>query len=278
VDVEPLAGGTHHQCWLAVQADGSRCVVKATPGAPPGMFEAEAEGLTALRDSGAIAAPRVIAYDDGHLAMEALEPVPGFDEALGFWERAGRALAALHAVRGPAFGWHRDNWLGPWRQVNTWAEDGHEFYARHRILRFLREPGVTRALDTAQLAAVERICADLPNLVPPPSGPALTHGDLWSGNFLATPDGAPAVIDCAVSYCWPEADLSMMLYDGTLAAPGRARAAARFLAAYHEIRPPEPGWREHLELLHLRELLSLLAAGQTQWALEPVLRLVRRYG
>lgn len=33
----------------------------------------------------------------------------------------------------------------------------------------------------------------------------------------------------------------------------------RFFDAYYEIRPPEPGWRERLELLNLRELLSTVA-------------------
>lgn len=276
--VEPLAGGTHHACWLVTGDDGSRCVVKATAAAPPGMFEAEAEGLAALRESGAIGAPLVSGYDDTYLAMEVLRPVPGLDDALGFWEEAGRAVAALHEVRGPDFGWHRDNWLGPFQQVNTWTQDPYEFYARHRILRFLYEPEVKAVLDPAEIAVIERVCEELPRLVPPPSGPVLTHGDLWHGNIMAMPDGTPAVIDCAVSFNWPQVDLSMMLCGGGMAENGGSRAQERFFAAYHEIHPPEPGWREHLELLNLRELLAVLALGHHEWALTPVRRLVRRYG
>jgi hypothetical protein len=40
------------------------------------------------------------------------------------------------------------------------------------------------------------------------------------------------------------------------APPGPGRP--RFFAAYHEILPPHPDWREHCALLHLRELLNVL--------------------
>src|ERR1700754_1773449 len=103
IAVAPLAGGTHHTAWIATQADGTRYVVKSTPGVPPDMFDTEAEGLTVLRRSGVIGAPRVVAVGADHLVMEALNPVPGFADT-GFWERAGRALARLHLIRGARFG------------------------------------------------------------------------------------------------------------------------------------------------------------------------------
>jgi fructosamine-3-kinase len=267
VDVRQLTGGTHHQVWLATQPDGSRVVVKSTPGCPTGMFEAEAEGLTVLRDSGAIGVPRVVDVGTEYLVLEALQPPPGPADT-GFWDRAGRALARLHAIGHDRFGWHRDNWLGPTRQVNTWTADGYEFFARHRILRYLAEPAVAAVLAPADRAGVERICARLPQLLPP-SRPALTHGDLWLGNLLATADGTVAVIDPAVCWSWPGTDVSMMLYSGP-------PVPDRFFAAYHELRPPEPGWRDHLFLLHLRELLCLLSQGETA-AAQPVLDLVGRY-
>jgi fructosamine-3-kinase len=267
VETQQLAGGTHHRVWLATQPDGSRLVVKATPGCPAGMFEAEAEGLTVLRDSGAFWTPRVIDVGAGFLVIEALSPVPGPVDA-GFWERAGRALARLHSIGNDRFGWHRDNWLGPTRQVNTWTTDGYEFFARCRILRYLTEPNVEAVLEAADRAAIERICARLPQLLPQPR-PALTHGDLWPGNMLATSDDTPALIDPAVSWNWPDVDVSMMLYSG-LPTPDR------FFDAYHELRPPEPGWRDHLLLLHLRELLCVLAQGDASVAAR-VLDLVSRY-
>ena len=81
--------------------------------------------------------------------------------------------------------------------------------------------------------------------------PVLCHGDSWKGNFLATDDGRPAVIDPAVAYTWAELDISMMFCEDP--------PPERFFDAYHEVHPAEPGWRERLELLHLRELLSTVA-------------------
>jgi len=104
-------------------------------------------------------------------------------------------------------------------------------------------------LGLETLAGIERICARLDTLVPT-MAPVLCHGDLWSGNFLATHDGRPAVVDPAVAYSWAEVDISMMYCEH--------RPDERFFDAYHEVHPPEPDWKERLELLHLRELLSVL--------------------
>lgn len=254
--VEPLTGGYHHAVWLATQPDGRRVVVKTTEGAPPGMFRAEAEGLAALARTGTVAAPEVIEYADGHLVLEWLPPLPLADTA--FWERAGRALAALHGIEHDRFGWPEDNWLGPTRQVNTWTSDGYEFFATHRILRYLAEPNAQAVLTAEQRAGIERICARLPDLVPP-APPTLTHGDLWRGNMLATPGGTIALIDPAVSWSWAGTDLSM-LHCTTVPLP------PPFFAAYHEVRPPEPGWRDHYRVLHLREHLCVLAQGDPRAA------------
>jgi fructosamine-3-kinase len=271
VEATPLAGGTNHDTWLVTRVDGSQLVLKTTPHLPPDVFDAEAEGLDALRGSGQVGAPVVIDVGPHFLALEALRPTPALDDA-AFWERTGRALARLHSRRGRRFGWHRDNWLGLVRQHNTWTGDPYEFFTRYRILRYLPEPHVRAVLDAAELAAVERICERLPQLVPP-SYPALTHGDLWHGNVLATADGTPALIDPAVSWSWPEVDLSMMAQCG---------APEPFFSAYHDIRPPQPDWRDHLALLHLRELLSVLAHGPRlpdapRWAVPQVRDLIARY-
>ena len=269
--VLPLAGGTNHRTCLVTRADGSTLVLKTTPGLATDVFDAEAEGLAALGGTGAVATPRVIAAGPRFLALEALKPAPPLEDA-DFWAHTGRALALMHSQQGERFGWHRDNWLGLVRQTNTWTVDCYEFFVRHRILRYLPEPAVMAELDADDRAAIESICRRLPELVPP-SYPALTHGDLWHGNVLATADGTPALIDPAVSWSWPEVDLSMMLY---------GQAPQAFFDGYHEVLPPESGWRDHLTLLNLRELLSVLAHGSllpdaASWATPKVRTLIQRF-
>lgn len=248
-----LTGGDIHATWLVTRQDGSQVVVKTTAGVPPGMFAAEAEGLAAIASGDAMAAPRVLTVSDAHLVMEAFVPRhPGDVERPEFWERAGRALAGMHQPRGERFGWHRDGWLGILPQRNGWSADGYEFYAERRLLRYLPEPGVRAVLEPGQLAAIERIAARLPELVPP-MPPVLTHGDLAPGNILATPDGRPALIDPAVSYGWAEVDVSMIYCLRGQVVP------ERYFSAYEEVGPLQPGWRGRAPLIHLRESLSLLA-------------------
>jgi fructosamine-3-kinase len=107
-------------------------------------------------------------------------------------------------------------------------------------------------LDQRRRDAIERICGRLPELVPP-MPPVLTHGDLAPGNILTTPDGQAALIDPAVSYGWPEVDVSMIYCLRGDVVP------ESYFAAYQDISPLQAGWQERAPLIHLRELLSLLA-------------------
>ena len=174
------------------------------------------------------------------------------------WEQLAHDLARLHATTSPRFGWHRDGWLGTHRQVNTWEDDGHVFFARHRLLRWLPSPRLRDKLDAADRRALERLCDRLPDLLP--ARPAsLTHGDLWAENVLSTPEGRPAVIDPAVSYAWAEVDLSHLWSSPH---PPQAR---RFFDAYAEDAGLDAGWQDRMPLLHLRQLLALVAMFDDDW-------------
>ena len=243
-----IAGGNHGTTWLLTRSNGSQVVVKSGEHMPAGLFLAEAEGLVAIAATSSLHTPAILHAGPNHLVLEALLPPPAEDER--FWEEAGRAVAALHANAGPAYGWHRDNWLGMLPQHNAWSADGHEFFVCNRVLCFLGDQRLQAALGIERIAGIERICSKFHDLVPP-MPPVLCHGDLWRGNFLATRDGQPAVVDPAVAYTWAEVDISMMYCEEP--PPGR------FFDAYHEVHSAEPGWQERMELLHLRELLSCIA-------------------
>jgi fructosamine-3-kinase len=245
-----LSGGVIADAWLITWFDGTSAVGKIVPEAAAGLFRTEADGLAALRGTGWLATPEVLAVTGRLLLLEALAPR---DDSAESWEAFGRELAGAHrAVVSDRFGWAADGWLGRLRQVNTWNGDGHEFFAEHRLLRYLTEPPAEQALTAADRRAVERLCARLPELVPPMPA-VLTHGDLWTGNLVSQADGRITVIDPAVSCTWAEVDLSMLW--------GNPRPAAsdRFFAVYQELNPSPPGWTDRMAVLHLRELLSSIA-------------------
>ncbi|MER6924542.1 fructosamine kinase family protein, partial [Streptomyces spiralis] len=197
------------------------------------------------------------------LVLSVLQPRPGTG---AFWEQLAHALAHLHTTtRYPRFGWHRDNWLGRRRQVNTWDDDGFEFFAQHRLLRWLGEPRVEEALDAADRAALERLCDRLPELLP--VRPAcLTHGDLWALNVMATPDGRPALIDPAVSYTWAEVDLAHLW---TTAPPPEAHV---FFELYAELTGLDRDWRERMPILQLRQHLAVIAQFDPDWGAADLVR------
>jgi fructosamine-3-kinase len=83
--------------------------------------------------------------------------------------------------------------------------------------------------------------------VAPDAPPALIHGDLWSGNVLATTRG-PALVDPACAYADREMEFGISTLFGGL--------SARAMAAYEEAWPLPPGWRERNGLYQLYHLLN----------------------
>lgn len=248
--VRRLSGGAVADTWLITYADGTRMVGKTLADTVPGLFQAEADGLAVLAATGHVATPRVLAVTRRLLLLEALADR---DDSERSWEAFADDLAALHrSTAGDRFGWHHHGYLGRLRQVNTWIADGHEFFAQHRLLRYLAEPPAEQALTAADRRAVERLCARLPEVIP--AMPAvLTHGDLWANNLLSRPDGRITVIDPAISRTWAEVDLSM-LWSGP-----RPAASRRVFARYQELNPSPAGWTARMPVLHLREQLSVIA-------------------
>jgi fructosamine-3-kinase len=250
VSIRRLSGGQISDPWLVGYADGTRVVGKTAVGAPADLFRCEAAGLAVLRADGHVPTPQVRAVTGRLLVLEALE---ARDDSQGSWEVFAGDLAGLH--RGTAsdrFGWPADGYLGRLPQANGWRDSGHEFFAEHRLLRYLREPPVRQALTGADRRALERLCDRLADVVPVMPA-VLTHGDLWCGNLLSRADGRITVIDPAVCYTWAEVDLSMLW-----CCP-RPAAADRFFEIYQELNPSPPGWAGRMPLLHLRELLSTVA-------------------
>lgn len=266
VAVEAVSGGLAALAGIAVREGAPPVFVKGFaegPGGDGDAFAAEAEGLAALRELGGVATPDVVVANHEVLVLSILRPRPRGE---AFWEQFAHALARLHtSTVHPRFGWHRDNWLGRRRQINTWADDGFAFFAERRLLRWLSEPRVEAALEPADRAALERLCDRLPELLP--ERPAcLTHGDLWAQNVLATADGRPALIDPAVSYMWAEVDLAHLW---TTAPPPEAR---RFFGRYAELTGLDDDWPARMPIIQLRQHLAVVAQFDDDWGAAETIR------
>lgn len=247
VSSDALEGGYASKTYRVRTTLGRSVVVKTQTGLPLDLYGLEAEGLEALRSPGGFAVPEVLRVTPTFIVLTDLgasEPSPTY------WEDAGRALAVQHEQTADKFGYHHDNYLGVLPQRNPWTTDGHTFFAEHRLLRYLEESKCYRALPADDRERLERLANRLPDLIPA-QPPSLLHGDLWHGNLIPTPEGEPALIDPAVYYGWPEAELSML--------DGCGNIPDAFFTSYAEAHHLEPGWQDRLPILHLREHLCVLA-------------------
>ena len=219
-------------------------------------FEVEARGLALLRAAEALPIPRVLAVDDGqegqdgYLLLEWVEPATAES---GWGRRLGQGLAALHREVGASFGLDHDNFIGANPQSNGWDVSWIDFYRDQRLRAQESLAEREGRWSATRRKRLDRICDRLEALIGTLEAPALLHGDLWSGNVLLSAHHGPMLIDPAVYYGDPEADIAMTTLFG-----GFPRD---FYDAYGDLRP---GWetrRDLYNLYHLMNHLNLFGEG-----------------
>jgi fructosamine-3-kinase len=239
------------------------------------MFEAEIEGLAALRATHTVRVPETVgagetASGQAWLELEYLELAP-LDHASG--ARLGEQLAEMHRRTGleanATYGWPRDNFIGSTPQSNqshrTWAG----FFAAERLrpqLAMALRNGMARPLYEQGERLAERLGAFFLDYRPLPS---LLHGDLWSGNAGQLPGGTPVIFDPAVYRGDREADLAMAELFGGF--------PESFYAAYRAAWPLDPGFETRKTLYNLYHVLNhfnLFGAGYLNQARRMIERLV----
>lgn len=229
-----------------VAGDGCRVLIKRRRSAPPGFFVAEAVGLAALRKADSLRTPEVLAVSARGIALEDLGQGRASEAD---WRRAGVGLARLHAVRGDAFGFDSEGYVGDTPQDNHRDADGFRFFADRRLLPLARLACDRGLLPVETARRIDALCAKLHDLLPDRPA-ALVHGDLWRGNLHPCADGELALIDAgAVHYGWAAGDLAMLALFG---APPPA-----FFQAY-EGESGLGDWRDYAPLLNLYPLLNHL--------------------
>jgi fructosamine-3-kinase len=210
---------------------------------------AEVAGLAALRATGTVRVPQVVACGllagRARLEIEFLDLRP-LDRASG--SLLGRQLADLHRHVGERFGFAEDNWIGGSPQANGWYEEWPRFFAERRLrpqLQWARGKGMDRKLVEQGESLADRLAAFFVDYHPKPS---LLHGDLWGGNAAALPDGTPVIFDPAVYHGDREADVAMSELFGGF--------PESFYAAYRAAWPLDPGYETRKTLYNLYHVLN----------------------
>ncbi|MCP5039794.1 MAG: fructosamine kinase family protein [bacterium] len=242
-----VAGGDIGHSARIVLEDGTALFAKHYPGAPAAMAQAEAEGLSWLREAGALRVPEVVAAAESGAAILVLEwieqgrPADDFDEALG------RGLAALHASGAAHFGFAASNFIGSLPQRNRPHARWADFYAEERIGPQTEMAARAGLLPDSLERDLERLSQALCEFCGPQEPPARLHGDLWAGNRIVDELGRPCLIDPAAYGGHREVDLAMMKLFGGF--------SPRVFDAYREVTPLAPGADERVALYQLYPLL-----------------------
>ena len=252
-----VSGGCINDAWIVSATSGANYFVKFNRDAPAAMFSAEADGLNAMRATGAIRVPEVITFgelDSGgsFLVLDSIQTGSRSNQPRDYFETFGRSLAEMHRLgTSERFGFESDNWLGSSVQLNPWMNDWSTFWIEARLvpqLKMARDTGHSdQRLQTLGDRLINRIGQLLNSDAEPP---ALIHGDLWSENYLADENGKPAIFDPACYYANREAEFGMTKLFG-----GFPQA---FYDAYHEAWPLSEGWETRVELYTLYHLLNHL--------------------
>lgn len=245
-------------------SDGRRGFAKD---APESAIAAEAASLEWLRVTGGPPLPEVLVSDPGRLVtayVESTRPDPQVAEDFG------RRLAVVHRAGAETFGAAPPGgpelaWFGMTRMLNkpVAQDDWPTWYARDRVLPYVRQAVDAGSLSAGESAVFEEVCVRLPQLAGPAEPPARLHGDLWSGNVLWSRDAA-WLIDPAAHGGHRESDLALLALFG-------CPHLERIRSAYDEVAPLAAGWRTRVPLHQLFPLLAhvvIFGRGYADQALE----------
>lgn len=266
----PCGGGCINRTYILKESGNPIFFLKENSTSYEGMFEAEYSGLQAMQT---VSGPRVpkpvtILTKNNHqyLIMELIHE--GVRKS-GFWPKFGRELALFHQEhRAAQFGYPMTNYIGATHQINTNENSWPEFFSQHRLM-FQLDLAISKNRASKKLIdGVQRLCRKMGNYLPDTQNASLLHGDLWGGNFMTDEKGNAVLIDPAVYYGVPEADLAMTELFG-----GFHRD---FYDAYQEIQSLDPEYPQQKKIYNLYHILNHLNLFGTSYASQAE-RIVRSF-
>jgi len=247
--IEIVGGGSINRSYRLTTLGGLVFLLKTNVRSALDMFEAECEGLEALRRANAIRVPEAIQVSvGGNRSFLLLEHIELGHKTAAAEQACGHALALLHRQIKPRFGWHRANTIGSTPQLNDRSDDWIVFF-RDTRLGYQLKLAADNDIDVSVQAAGQRLQERLPEFfadyMPAAS---LLHGDLWGGNWGATYGEEPVIFDPATYYGDRETDIAMTRLFGGF--------GPEFYAAYNESWPLEEGFQQRCDLYNLYHLLN----------------------
>lgn len=237
---------------------------KTRADAPDGFFAAEAAGLrwlAAAEPRGGAKVVEVLAVGRHHIDLRRLSPAPATPPAAA---RAGRALAATHAMGAAAFGsppdgWVGDAWIGRQPQRNEPEESWGRYFAEQRVRPFVRTAVDVGHLDHGAGRILDRLCDRISaGHYDDDRPPARIHGDLWAGNVVFTDRGA-VLIDPAAHGGHGLTDIAMLMLFG-------CPHLEQVLTSYARAAQLDPDWRRLVPLHQLHPLATHTASHGPSYA------------
>ncbi len=242
--ISPLSGGCVGEVYRVDLADGTRLVAKT--GSAGSGLAIEGYMLRQLAELSDLPVPAVLHADDTLLLMDYIETAGNLNDSAQ--AHAAELLAALHDVRGPAFGFERDTLIGGLHQPNPETPRWLDFFRDHRLLYMGRQALDAGRLPSRLMNRLETLAGRLERWISEPAHPSLLHGDMWTGNVLCRGGRIAGFIDPAVYFGDPEIELAFSTLFGTF---GRS-----FFARYAALRGLEAGFfEERRDLYNLYPLL-----------------------
>lgn len=242
----PVSGGDINQAYRLETSEGPYFLL-VQPQTPASFYSHEVAGLRAL--SQAVNVPEV--FGTGNIAGDAYLLLEFLATGHGSQYDLGQAVARVHRVTAPQFGFDQDNLVAKLPKNNHWQSDWTTFYLQQRLdplVQRAQQHGLWNDQRAAGYARVRQ------HIVAENRGrqiiPSLLHGDLWAGNYLFTADGTPTLIDPDTLYGDREFDLAMTTIFGGF--------TQDFYKGYNATYPLTAGYAQRLPHYQLYYLLAHL--------------------
>jgi fructosamine-3-kinase len=247
--------------------ENSSFITKRSKADLPMLFQYEAEAINAIRETDTVFVPAVVYVNDDFLILEDLgdehKEISDVD-----WYKFGSQIGCMHQTHFDYFGYPHDNYLGIWEQKNTPDECWIDFYYTNRVECYLFTGKNAELLTTEDRNGIRKIIQKMGELIPDQK-PSLCHGDFWINNIYRKESGKIYLIDPAIHYGLPEADLAMtQMY---------AVFPDSFYDGYRSTHSLLDDWKDRLPLYQLKELILMIAQFAHEESLNTLRGIIKKY-